>query len=150
MRAESISVKGVVVLSCVLVLTVVAASRAQAQTFAVIHTFTGGSDGANPLAGFAIDGLGNLYGTATYGGTSGDGVVFKLNTSGQETMLYAFTGGTDGANPEANLIMDKSGNLYGTTYLEAFPKPEQCSWLRAAARRRCFTLLPGERMEQVP
>src|ERR1035441_5074861 len=95
MRAEWISVKGVVVLSCVLGLAAVAAPQAQAQTFAVIYTFTGGSDGANPLAGFAIDGLGNLYGTAAYGGASGDGVVFKLSTSGQETVLHAFTGGPD-------------------------------------------------------
>jgi uncharacterized repeat protein (TIGR03803 family) len=116
MRSEWISGRGVVVLSCVLGLAAVAAPQAQAQTFAVIYTFTGGSDGANPFAGFAIDGLGNLYGTASYGGTSGDGVVFKLSTSGQETVLHDFTGGTDGANPEASLIMDKSGNLYGTTY----------------------------------
>ena len=117
MRFTGISLNGVLVLaSAVGLATVAIPPRLQAQTFTVIYTFTGGSDGANPLAGFAIDGLGNLYGTATYGGTPGDGVVFKLSASGQETVLHAFTGGTDGANPEASLIMDKSGNLYGTTY----------------------------------
>ena len=90
--------------------------RHKAQTFSVIHNFAGGSDGANPLAGFTIDVAGNLYGTASAGGSSGAGVVFKLTTSGQETVLHNFTGGSDGANPQASLVLDKAGNLYGTTY----------------------------------
>jgi uncharacterized repeat protein (TIGR03803 family) len=116
MRAESISSKGLLALAFLLGLKVVSAATAQAQTFSVIHNFTGGSDGADPLAGFTIDVAGNLYGTASSGGTSGAGVVFKLNTSGQETVLHNFTGGTDGANPQASLVLDKAGNLYGTTY----------------------------------
>ncbi len=115
MRAKGISLNGVLVLASVLGIAV-AAPRAQAQTFAVIYNFTGGSDGANPLAGFAIDRVGNLYGTASAGGSSADGVVFKLSTSGQETVLHEFTGGIDGATPEGSLVLDKSGNLYGTTH----------------------------------
>jgi len=84
--------------------------------FAVLYSFTGGSDGAYPLASLVTDASGNFYGTTEQGGTSGLGVVFKLAPGGTETVLHSFTGGgDDGANPLANLIMDASGNLYGTT-----------------------------------
>jgi uncharacterized repeat protein (TIGR03803 family) len=90
----------------------------------VLHAFTGGADGAFPdFAGLIRDTAENLYGTAALGGNlsdcggSGCGVVFKLTKAGKYTMLYAFTGGTDGANPEAPLVMDAVGNLYGTTAL---------------------------------
>jgi len=88
---------------------------AQAQTFSVFHNFTGASDGANPLNGLIGDGAGNLYGTGSYGGASSNGVVFKINMSGVVTVLHDFGGGLDGANPEGALILDKAGNLYGTT-----------------------------------
>src|ERR1700728_377062 len=82
----------------------------------VLYTFTGGTDGANPYAGSLIrDSAGNLYGTTAYGGTSGAGVVFKLSTAAQETVLYSFTGGSDGGYPYAGVTRDSSGNLYGTT-----------------------------------
>lgn len=96
-------------------------------TETVLYSFTGGSDGANPYAGLIMDASGNLYGTASAGGntaagcinslgTSGCGTVFKLTPNGSTfTVLYTFTGGSDGANPTAGLIMDTSGNLYGTT-----------------------------------
>ncbi|MDB6146437.1 MAG: hypothetical protein JWO45_101, partial [Spartobacteria bacterium] len=62
------------------------------------------------------DKSGNLYGT-TYSGGVGRGTVFKLAQGGALTTLYTFTNdGTDGANPYAGLILDKAGNLYGTTY----------------------------------
>jgi uncharacterized repeat protein (TIGR03803 family) len=80
----------------------------------VLYSFTGGDDGANPYAGLIRDGAGNLYGTAVYGGALGEGVVFKLHTTGKETALYSFTGGADGANPYAGLVRDAAGNLYGT------------------------------------
>jgi uncharacterized repeat protein (TIGR03803 family) len=101
-------------LAFLLALGVVAAPQASAQTFTVIHSFTGGSDGANPLGGFFIV-EDYLYGTASSGGSSGVGVVFRVNTSGEETVLHEFSGGTDGANPEGHLVMDKNGNFYGTT-----------------------------------
>jgi uncharacterized repeat protein (TIGR03803 family) len=88
----------------------------------VLHTFTGGSDGANPSSGVIRDSAGNLYGTTFYGGITtggcapyGCGVVFKLDATGHETVLYAFTGGSDGLRPSGGLIRDLAGNLYGTT-----------------------------------
>jgi uncharacterized repeat protein (TIGR03803 family) len=87
----------------------------------VLYTFTGGSDGASPITGLTVDGQGNLYGTTPNGGKSGCidgcGVVFRLAPDGAETVLYAFTGGNDGANPYGGLMTDTSGNLYSTTAL---------------------------------
>ena len=73
--------------------------------------------GYNPYAGLIQDTAGNLYGTTSQGGSSNDGAVFKLTKSGEETVLYSFTGGTtDGCDPEGGLLRDTAGNLYGTTY----------------------------------
>jgi len=80
----------------------------------VLYSFKGGADGANPAAGVARDKAGNLYGTTYQGGTFWDGTVFKLDTTGKETVLHSFAS-TDGAFPESVLIQDKEGNLYGTT-----------------------------------
>ncbi len=80
----------------------------------VLHTFTG-PDGATPNGKLALDRAGNLYGTTSAGGTSGLGTVFKIDASGTETVLHSFTGNPDGASPYAGLIIDGSGNLYGTT-----------------------------------
>lgn len=89
----------------------------KAGTESVLHSFTGYPvDGAFPSAGLVRDSSGNLYGTATYGGGSDSGVVFELATTGTETVLYSFLGTTDGAVPRAGLILDSTGNLYGTTY----------------------------------
>ncbi len=82
----------------------------------VLHSFTGGTDGNYPYAGVAIDSQGNLYGTTYYGGASNAGVVYKINTAVQESVLYAFTGGADGGNPYAGVTLDSSGNLFGTAY----------------------------------
>src|SRR5580658_1734922 len=84
--------------------------------FMVLHSFQGGNDGANPYAGVTLDSAGNLYGTAYAGGAANAGVVYKVELSGEETVLYSFTGGADGANPYGGVIRDSSGNLYGTTY----------------------------------
>jgi uncharacterized repeat protein (TIGR03803 family) len=81
----------------------------------VLHNFTNGADGGNPYGGVILDSKGNLYGTASGGGTSGAGAVFKIDTFGNETVLYSFTGGADGAVPLGGLIRDLAGNLYGTT-----------------------------------
>jgi uncharacterized repeat protein (TIGR03803 family) len=80
----------------------------------VLYSFKGKSDGKTPRAGLVRDTAGNLYGTTEFGGASGAGVVFKLDTTGKQTVLYPFTGGADGANPIATLIRDAAGNLYGT------------------------------------
>ena len=81
----------------------------------VLHNFTNGADGGNPYGGVIRDSKGNLYGTAIGGGESGAGVVFKVDASGHETVLYSFTGGADGGFPLGGVIRDSKGNLYGTT-----------------------------------
>jgi hypothetical protein len=91
-----------------------------------LHQFQGGSDGQFPYVGLVADNAGNLYGTTNNGGGSsscqlGCGIVFELSPPAEpggtwtETILHAFQGGNDGANPEAPLIFDAAGNLWGTT-----------------------------------
>ena len=84
-------------------------------TFTLLHSFTAGKDGAYPYTGLIADGLGNYYGTTQSGGSSNSGVVFKIHTSGKETILHSFGGQGDGAYPFAALTRDATGNLYGTT-----------------------------------
>jgi uncharacterized repeat protein (TIGR03803 family) len=87
----------------------------------VLYSFAGNADGASPVAGLTLDKLGNLYGTTTAGGASGNGTVFELAAptiaGGQWTkeILYSFGQGTDGTIPVAGVTFDASGNLYGTT-----------------------------------
>lgn len=81
----------------------------------VLHNFTGGIDGGLPFAGVTLDANGNLYGTTFTGGTAGQGAVYKLDAAGHESLLYSFTGGSDGGHPCAGVILDPAGNLYGTT-----------------------------------
>jgi uncharacterized repeat protein (TIGR03803 family) len=87
-------------------------------TESVLYSFTGGDDGTNPIGPLVFDKAGNLYGTAD-GGGSGYGTVFELKpSSGSWTfnVIYTFQGGDDGASPAyGGLVVDKSGNLYGTT-----------------------------------
>jgi uncharacterized repeat protein (TIGR03803 family) len=82
----------------------------------VLHSFLGGTDGANPYGGPALDSSGNVYGTTFGGGASGQGVVYKVTPSGEETVLHTFTGGNDGGEPYAGVILDSSGTLFGTAY----------------------------------
>lgn len=97
-------------------------------TETVLHNFcaaggTACTDGAKPLAGLIRDSEGRLYGTTSSGGIKNGGTVFVMTpnaarTKWTETVLYRFCkqpGCSDGAAPVASLIMDKSGNLYGTT-----------------------------------
>jgi uncharacterized repeat protein (TIGR03803 family) len=81
----------------------------------VLYAFQGGNDGMFPEGNLVADGSGNLYGTTSYGGAFGAGTVFEVSPNGHETILYSFRGGSDGANPEAGLVMDKKGDLYGAT-----------------------------------
>jgi len=86
-----------------------------AGTETVLHSFAG-SDGASPSAGLVQDATGNLYGT-TYAGGGGGGTVFKLDTNGTETVLYSIPPRSSGGqNPQAGVVLDAAGNLYGTTY----------------------------------
>ena len=87
-------------------------------SFVVLHTFTGyPNDGGNSYAGLVMDKAGNLYGTTTTGGPYNVGTAFKVTQAGTETVLHSFTDYPDGAAPYASLVMDKHGNLFGTTYL---------------------------------
>jgi uncharacterized repeat protein (TIGR03803 family) len=92
----------------------------------VLHSFTGGTDGAAPFmfeTALTLDGLGNIYGSTYEGGgaAASAGIVFELipQTSGAwtEKILYTFQGAADGAKPLCGVIVDKSGNVYGTTLL---------------------------------
>ncbi|MBZ5587017.1 MAG: hypothetical protein LAO05_00460 [Acidobacteriia bacterium] len=85
--------------------------------FAVLHGFTGAVDGARPAASLILDSAGNLYGTTFTGGASDNGAVFKVKSDGSGfAVLHSFAwAASDGANPEAALILDSAGNLYGTT-----------------------------------
>jgi uncharacterized repeat protein (TIGR03803 family) len=81
-----------------------------------LYTFTGGSDGGNPVdvGSLVRDSAGNLYGTTEYEGSCGEGTVFQLSNDGIETVLHSFCG-ADGSSPIASVIRDSSGDFYGTT-----------------------------------
>jgi uncharacterized repeat protein (TIGR03803 family) len=90
----------------------------QTKAETVLYSFGQPPDGEDPQAPLIRDAQGNLYGTTTLGGPDGvygSGTVFKLDPSGNETILYTFTGGSDGNNPVGGVIRDAAGNLYGTT-----------------------------------
>ncbi len=89
-------------------------------TMNVIHTFTGGADGAGGSASrLLIDSHGNLFGVCTVGGANGFGTIYQIShqqTTWKFTTLYAFKDQPDGASPYGGLVFDKFGGLYGTTY----------------------------------
>jgi len=86
----------------------------------VVYSFTSGADGAEPYKGVTVDAAGNLYGTAVAGGSGscegGCGVAYKLTNSGgvwTQTVLHAFSGGSDGSGPGSRLTIDGKGDVYG-------------------------------------
>lgn len=81
----------------------------------VLHAFDGSPDAAFPEGGLILDPDGDVYGTTVRGGAADFGAVYKVDPSGNESVLYNFTGGNDGATPLAGLVRDGLGNLYGTT-----------------------------------
>src|SRR5262249_13441882 len=80
----------------------------------VLHSFTG-TDGSNPTGAVIRDPSGSLYGTTTYGGAQDQGVVYQITAGGQFSVLHSFASTVDGALPNAGVVRDASGNLYGTT-----------------------------------
>ncbi|MGA9642296.1 MAG: choice-of-anchor tandem repeat GloVer-containing protein [Terriglobales bacterium] len=83
----------------------------------VLHSFTNSPDGAGPID-VLLDSKGNLFGTTGGGGVHGgpDGTVFQIDPNGTETVLYSFTGGVDGKQPDSGLIQDpNTGDFYGVT-----------------------------------
>ena len=111
----------------ILMMLVAAIPAAEAQTFTVLHNFTGvPPDGANPYAGLTIDPAGNLYGTTRNGG-AGYGMVYQLKRTNSGFLfrpLYSFAGDNDGAFPEGRLTIGPDGSLYGTTVDGGGPPPE--------------------------
>jgi uncharacterized repeat protein (TIGR03803 family) len=112
-------------------------------TESVAYSFTGGADGGFPAASVTLDSAGNIYGTTTRGGTFNQGTVFEVSPQAgggwTEQVLYSFgTNANDGAIPGDGLVMDSSGNLYGTT--------EQGGNLKSCLDQGCgtvFQIAPG-------
>jgi uncharacterized repeat protein (TIGR03803 family) len=107
-------------LTLALLAVVLPSLPAVAQTFSVIHNFTGGSDGAFPYAALAVGPTGILYGTAAAGGLSGNGTGFQMKQSNSNWLfspLVEFTGGSDGSKPIGGVVIGPNGALYGTTQL---------------------------------
>lgn len=114
-------VKAVRILGLGITLMPFFSNAVHAQTFKVLHSFEGGSDGASPQGALLRDNFGNLYGTTSVGGNQdcgkeGCGVVFRLTSTGAETILHRFVQ-TDGAIPAANLLPDAADNVYSTVSL---------------------------------
>ena len=100
-----------------LIMLVLAGSSALARE-SILYQFPGGSGGDDPVSGIVFDNQGNAYGTTYYGGTYGWGAIFRLEPSHggwTQQILYSFLGTNDGFNPVGNLLIDATGNLYGTT-----------------------------------
>jgi uncharacterized repeat protein (TIGR03803 family) len=127
-------------LTVLAVLFVLPVGTLAASTSKVLYKFKGGNDGGHPFAGLIFDAAGNLYGTTTEGGGAEMGTVFKLtsNSNGTwtESVLYRFAGGNDGEGPEASLIFDGAGNLYGTTAVGGGASCGACGTV--------FTLIPTQ------
>jgi uncharacterized repeat protein (TIGR03803 family) len=89
--------------------------RGNGQTLTTLWQFSGGGDGAAPVAGLVEGSGSNFFGTTQVGGASGSGTVFSVSSSGGLTNLWSFTGGMDGGEPSAGLALGIDGNFYGTT-----------------------------------
>ena len=113
-------------------------TKGGAWTETVLYSFQGGKDGYVPQGNLTFDRAGNLYGVTLYGGGYGScnspyfqycGTVFKLSPpkakggKWKEKVLYSFKSGTDGANPNGGLVLDRKGAVYGTTYFGGFNCP---------------------------
>jgi uncharacterized repeat protein (TIGR03803 family) len=119
LRLNSRRIIGTLASALAFLLSTALIQPAQAQTYSVLYTFMGSTDGAYPSAGLILDKAGNLYGTtgenAQAGCTSYCGDVFKIDPKGNETTLHTFVGGDDGSAPSSGVVRDSAGNLYGTT-----------------------------------
>jgi uncharacterized repeat protein (TIGR03803 family) len=129
-------------------------SQGGAWTETVIYSFQGGNDGYLPMGNLVFDSAGNLYGATYYGGGFGVcnqgiypycGTIFKLSppkTKGgvwKEKVLYSFKSGTDGANPNGSLVLDRKGALYGTTF---FGGNQGCAQVSGVGCGTVFKLSP--------
>jgi uncharacterized repeat protein (TIGR03803 family) len=96
------------------VLPVLGAQAAVVLT--TLHSFTGATNGASPVAGLVQGSDGYFYGTTSGGATNGYGTVFQISIQGALTTLYSFTGADDGAHPHGGLVQGRDGNFYGTSF----------------------------------
>ena len=103
-----------------LAFAVIFANISSATTYKKLYNFTGNADGSDPATPLTFDSSGNAYGTTASGGAYDFGTVFQLSVSGQETVIYSFTGGGDGLDPHGGVTIDSAGNLYGTTVAGGF------------------------------
>jgi uncharacterized repeat protein (TIGR03803 family) len=106
-----------VTVACLLIVGTGLMPSAQAQTFTVLHTFTG-PDGLGPYSGVVMDGAGSLYGTTYGGGATGNGTVYQLKRNGSgyiHKQLHVFAGGDDGDQPYGGVALGPFGVLYGTS-----------------------------------
>jgi uncharacterized repeat protein (TIGR03803 family) len=122
MRNIKLSAGSTLVLAVFASVLFLAAGIAAAQQETVLYSFNPSGvakDGGNPQAALIFDAAGNLYGTTYQGGAYRRGTVFELTpTAGggwEETILHSFGGGEDGFRPQAGLVLDGAGNLFGTT-----------------------------------
>jgi uncharacterized repeat protein (TIGR03803 family) len=101
--------------------TVYRLNPATSSSHSVIYRFSG-PDGYRPLeAELTFDSAGYIFGTTSYGGSDGQGTVFELVRNGNqwtESVIYSFSGLTDGGEPDGKLLFDSAGNLYGTTFTD--------------------------------
>jgi uncharacterized repeat protein (TIGR03803 family) len=88
----------------------------QCPSLAVLHTFGGGLDGQGPIGGLVLASDGNFYGTTSGNGSTDFGTVYRITPAGDETVLWHFGSGSDGAEPLAGLTQSSDGSLYGTTF----------------------------------
>jgi len=110
--------RGTLALAVLSALLLIAFQPAHAQSETVLYSFGNQSgDGEWPIAGLIMDKKGNLYGTTSEGGVYGYGTVFELSGTGTETVLYSFGSQFGDGYEPTSLIMDRKGNLYGTTIL---------------------------------
>ena len=107
---------------------------AEAQTLTPLHDFTGAPDGAFSEAALVRDAAGNLFGTTTSGG-SGDGTVFKVDSTGRATILFNFSDFVSGGFPSAALIQDKSETCMALRIPVAPVAPESCSNFLSRVRK---------------
>jgi uncharacterized repeat protein (TIGR03803 family) len=88
---------------------------ARTGVVSTLFSFGGATNGSSPECTLAIDSAGNLYGTTSAGGPGGDGTVFELSAGTNTLTTLASFSGTDGSTPQAGVVLDSHGNLYGTT-----------------------------------
>src|SRR5882672_289658 len=114
MGSTRLSKSTTAILAVVTVIAILSSIASAASTTQVVYSFAGGSDGEYTDTDLVMDQAGNIYGTSVQGGLYGGGTVFQVTTAGVHTVLYNFTGGSDGGEPYKGVTLDPKGNLYGT------------------------------------